>query len=228
MSDTRGSTLWVRWRLPQSGRISISELAGWHVYDHDRGCRAGSTSHPDNPLWHSRLSKMASPSIPPLNCHELTSSDPVTSRDYLQALQNMRLGYLLTPLRKSCIDSMDLISTSASNLRLKSKISVLLFSHMHGRYRWFWAIKPVFINRCLDFLQWSEVFWHSCHQEHKLLHVSIGLSGHPLLHLPFFFSCRTLLHINFLSPLIMVLLWVKPITKDYIMNPTLDKESVPL
>lgn len=26
----------------------------------------------------------------------------------------------------------------------------------------------------------------------------------------------------------MVLLWVKPITKDYIMNPTLDKESVPL
>lgn len=39
---------------------------------------------------------------------------------------------------------------------------------------------------------------------------------------------RTLLHINFLSPLIMVLLWVKPITKDYIMNPTLGKESVPL
>ncbi|KAG8012104.1 hypothetical protein GBF38_004563, partial [Nibea albiflora] len=39
---------------------------------------------------------------------------------------------------------------------------------------------------------------------------------------------QTLLHINFLSPLIMVLLWVKPITKDYIMNPTLDKESVPL
>uniref|UniRef100_A0A8C4IT42 Transmembrane protein 161B n=1 Tax=Dicentrarchus labrax TaxID=13489 RepID=A0A8C4IT42_DICLA len=39
---------------------------------------------------------------------------------------------------------------------------------------------------------------------------------------------QTLLHINFLSPLIMVLLWVKPITKDYLMNPTLDKESVPL
>ncbi|XP_051785590.1 transmembrane protein 161B [Erpetoichthys calabaricus] len=39
---------------------------------------------------------------------------------------------------------------------------------------------------------------------------------------------QTLLHINFLSPLIMVLLWVKPITKDYIMNPTLSKESVPL
>uniref|UniRef100_A0A8C8DM01 Transmembrane protein 161B n=1 Tax=Oryzias sinensis TaxID=183150 RepID=A0A8C8DM01_9TELE len=39
---------------------------------------------------------------------------------------------------------------------------------------------------------------------------------------------QTLLHINFLSPLIMVLLWVKPITKDYIMNPTLAKESVPL
>lgn len=39
---------------------------------------------------------------------------------------------------------------------------------------------------------------------------------------------QTLLHINFLSPLIMVLLWVKPITKDYIMNPTLGKESVPL
>uniref|UniRef100_A0A671YDP1 Transmembrane protein 161B n=1 Tax=Sparus aurata TaxID=8175 RepID=A0A671YDP1_SPAAU len=39
---------------------------------------------------------------------------------------------------------------------------------------------------------------------------------------------QTLLYINFLSPLIMVLLWVKPITKDYLMNPTLDKESVPL
>ncbi|CAL8296780.1 transmembrane protein 161B [Gadus morhua] len=38
---------------------------------------------------------------------------------------------------------------------------------------------------------------------------------------------QTLLHINFLSPLIMVLLWVRPITKDYIMNPTLGKESVP-
>uniref|UniRef100_G3P7I6 Transmembrane protein 161B n=1 Tax=Gasterosteus aculeatus aculeatus TaxID=481459 RepID=G3P7I6_GASAC len=39
---------------------------------------------------------------------------------------------------------------------------------------------------------------------------------------------QTLLHINFLSPLIMVLLWVKPITKDYLMNPTLEKENVPL
>ncbi|XP_064152567.1 transmembrane protein 161B [Anguilla rostrata] len=39
---------------------------------------------------------------------------------------------------------------------------------------------------------------------------------------------QTLLHINFLAPLIMVLLWVRPITKDYIMNPTLGKESVPL
>ncbi|XP_028852948.1 transmembrane protein 161B [Denticeps clupeoides] len=39
---------------------------------------------------------------------------------------------------------------------------------------------------------------------------------------------QTLLHINFLAPLIMVLLWVKPLTKDYIMNPTLGKESVPL
>ncbi|CAI9574771.1 unnamed protein product [Staurois parvus] len=37
-----------------------------------------------------------------------------------------------------------------------------------------------------------------------------------------------LLHINFLSPLLMVLLWVKPITKDYILNPPLGKESVPL
>ncbi|XP_068104005.1 transmembrane protein 161B isoform X1 [Hyperolius riggenbachi] len=37
-----------------------------------------------------------------------------------------------------------------------------------------------------------------------------------------------LLHINFLSPLLMVLLWVKPLTKDYIMNPPLGKESVPL
>ncbi|XP_071302035.1 transmembrane protein 161B-like [Agelaius tricolor] len=39
---------------------------------------------------------------------------------------------------------------------------------------------------------------------------------------------QTLLHINFLSPLLMVLLWVKPITKDYIMNPPFGKESVPL
>ncbi|KAM7077839.1 LOW QUALITY PROTEIN: transmembrane protein 161B-like [Ciconia maguari] len=39
---------------------------------------------------------------------------------------------------------------------------------------------------------------------------------------------RTLLHINLLAPLPMVLLWVKPITKDYIMNPHLGKESVPL
>ncbi|KAM9591089.1 transmembrane protein 161B-like isoform 6-T8 [Morphnus guianensis] len=39
---------------------------------------------------------------------------------------------------------------------------------------------------------------------------------------------RTLLHINFLAPLLMVLLWVKPITKDYIMNPPLGKESIPL
>ncbi|NWS92097.1 T161B protein, partial [Toxostoma redivivum] len=46
--------------------------------------------------------------------------------------------------------------------------------------------------------------------------------------LPFFSSSRTLLHINFLSPLLMVLLWVKPITKDYIMNPPLGKETVSL
>ncbi|XP_068422470.1 transmembrane protein 161B isoform X2 [Clinocottus analis] len=39
---------------------------------------------------------------------------------------------------------------------------------------------------------------------------------------------QSLLHINFLSPLIMVLLWVKPITKDYLINPTLAKENVPL
>uniref|UniRef100_A0A8C9MQH9 Transmembrane protein 161B n=1 Tax=Serinus canaria TaxID=9135 RepID=A0A8C9MQH9_SERCA len=39
---------------------------------------------------------------------------------------------------------------------------------------------------------------------------------------------QTLLHINFLSPLLMVLLWVKPITKDYIMNPPFGKESIPL
>ncbi|XP_032640780.1 transmembrane protein 161B isoform X2 [Chelonoidis abingdonii] len=39
---------------------------------------------------------------------------------------------------------------------------------------------------------------------------------------------QTLLHINFLAPLLMVLLWVKPITKDYIMNPSLGKESIPL
>uniref|UniRef100_A0A2K6US70 Transmembrane protein 161B n=1 Tax=Saimiri boliviensis boliviensis TaxID=39432 RepID=A0A2K6US70_SAIBB len=39
---------------------------------------------------------------------------------------------------------------------------------------------------------------------------------------------QTLLHISFLAPLLMVLLWVKPITKDYIMNPPLGKESIPL
>ncbi|NXL21931.1 T161B protein, partial [Setophaga kirtlandii] len=39
---------------------------------------------------------------------------------------------------------------------------------------------------------------------------------------------QTLLHINFLAPLFMVLLWVKPITKDYIMSPPLGKESIPL
>lgn len=39
---------------------------------------------------------------------------------------------------------------------------------------------------------------------------------------------QTLLHINFLAPLLMVLLWVKPIIKDYIMNPPLGKENVPL
>uniref|UniRef100_A0A8C6V711 Transmembrane protein 161B n=1 Tax=Naja naja TaxID=35670 RepID=A0A8C6V711_NAJNA len=38
---------------------------------------------------------------------------------------------------------------------------------------------------------------------------------------------QTLLHINFLAPLLMVLLWIKPITKDYIMNPPLGKENVP-
>ncbi|XP_018425548.1 PREDICTED: transmembrane protein 161B [Nanorana parkeri] len=41
-------------------------------------------------------------------------------------------------------------------------------------------------------------------------------------------TTQFLLHINFLSPLLMVLLWVKPITKDYILNPPLGKESVPL
>ncbi|XP_069081016.1 transmembrane protein 161B [Pleurodeles waltl] len=41
-------------------------------------------------------------------------------------------------------------------------------------------------------------------------------------------STQILLHLNFLAPLLMVLLWVKPITKDYIMNPTMGKESVPL
>lgn len=86
------------------------------------GAELGSTSHPDNPLWHSRLSKMASSSIPPLSCHELTSSDPVTSRDYLQALQNLCLGYLLTPLRESCIDNIDRISHYVNfKLRLRSK-----------------------------------------------------------------------------------------------------------
>uniref|UniRef100_A0A2K5UCI7 Transmembrane protein 161B n=1 Tax=Macaca fascicularis TaxID=9541 RepID=A0A2K5UCI7_MACFA len=39
---------------------------------------------------------------------------------------------------------------------------------------------------------------------------------------------QTLLHISFLAHLFMVLLWVKPVTKDYIMNPTLGEESIPL
>ncbi|KAI1239732.1 hypothetical protein IHE44_0011160 [Lamprotornis superbus] len=39
---------------------------------------------------------------------------------------------------------------------------------------------------------------------------------------------QTLLHINFLAPLFMVLLWVKPITKDYVMSPPLGKETIPL
>lgn len=82
------------------------------------------------------------------------------------------------------------------------------------------AIKPVFINHCLGLNDGVKIrFWI----------IGFYFSGHLLLH-PFLllFLHRTLLHINFLSPLIMVLLWVKPITKDYIMNPTLDKESVPL
>uniref|UniRef100_A0A2I2Z1J3 Transmembrane protein 161B n=1 Tax=Gorilla gorilla gorilla TaxID=9595 RepID=A0A2I2Z1J3_GORGO len=39
---------------------------------------------------------------------------------------------------------------------------------------------------------------------------------------------QTLLHISFLAHLFMVLLWVKPVTKDYIMNPTLGEESITL
>lgn len=39
---------------------------------------------------------------------------------------------------------------------------------------------------------------------------------------------QTLLHINFLSPLIMVLLWIKPLTKDYFLNPTMGKDNLPL
>uniref|UniRef100_A0A2K5KIA9 Transmembrane protein 161B n=1 Tax=Cercocebus atys TaxID=9531 RepID=A0A2K5KIA9_CERAT len=39
---------------------------------------------------------------------------------------------------------------------------------------------------------------------------------------------QTLLHISFLAHLFMVLLWVKPVTQDYIMNPTLGEESIPL
>lgn len=27
----------VRWKLPQPGQISISEITRWHVYDHDGG-----------------------------------------------------------------------------------------------------------------------------------------------------------------------------------------------
>lgn len=56
--------------------------------------------------------------------------------------------------------------------------------------------------------------------------VYVFLSADIDMHYLLFF--RTLLHINFLAPLIMLLLWVKPITKDYITNPTFGKDSVPL
>lgn len=226
MYQIREGTLWVRWRLPQLGQISISELTGWHVYDHDRGRRAGSTSHPDNPLWHSRLSKMASSSIPPLNCHELTSSDPVTSRDYLQALQNLCLGYLRTPLRESCIDGMDLISHYVNfKLRLKSKD----FSELFVFFQYLGVVDDDSQPLCLYL--WIPV-WVSFRGRTFFEYRKRGqvvVFSEPTITTsspPFFY--RTLLHINFLSPLIMVLLWVKPITKDYIMNPTLEKEGVPL
>lgn len=143
---------------------------------------------------------MASSSILPLKCHKLTSSDSVTSRDYVQALRNVCLGYLLTPLRESCIDSVD------------------------------------FISHCFT-LTFQKGIFHSCVQfsiirefiddSEKRVGVGVCLFIIIIVNIVFYF-CRTLLHINFLSPLIMVLLWVKPITKDYIMNPTLGKESVPL
>lgn len=53
---------------------------------------------------------LASSSIPPLNCHELTSSDPNASRDYLRALRILSLSYLLILLRESCTDGIGLLS----------------------------------------------------------------------------------------------------------------------
>lgn len=130
---------------------------------------------------------MASSSIPPLNCHELTSPDPVTSRDYLRAFPNLSLGYLLTPLWESCTDRMDHL------------LSCFFFSYIGV----------------------IDESWIDC-----WMFGSVGFNATRSPSPPLFY--RTLLYINFLSPLIMVLLWVKPITKDYLMNPTLDKESVPL
>lgn len=78
----------------------------------------------------------------------------------------------------------------------------------------------------------SFTVFRACHCPHQTyVCTMIFVSLKSLLYNAYiclFFFCRFLLHINFLSPLLMVLLWVKPITKDYILNPPLGKESVPL
>lgn len=62
------------------------------------GFRAGNTLHSDNPLWHSSLPKW--PALPnsALSSRGLTFPHPVASRDYLVALENLRLRHLLIPL----------------------------------------------------------------------------------------------------------------------------------
>lgn len=95
---TGNSASWVRRRLPSWDEFLFPNSLGGMSAAMMEGYRAGNTSQLDNPLWHSRRSKMASSSFPPLHCHKLTSSDPVTSGDYLQTLQNLSLGYLLAPV----------------------------------------------------------------------------------------------------------------------------------
>lgn len=39
-------------------------------------------------------------------------------------------------------------------------------------------------------------------------------------------SCRILLHMSFLSPVIVLVLWVKPIARDFLANAPMGKTSV--
>lgn len=61
------------------------------------GVGAGNTLHSDNPLWHSGPKWPPLPTSP-LSSRGLTFPDPVASRDYLMALENLCLRHLLIPL----------------------------------------------------------------------------------------------------------------------------------